>query len=114
MAELATNWFTSEPALERLLTRQLGKAFPVARPRLLRMGAQAANEVSGWAALADWNGPRRVTHDREGRRIDDIQYHPAYRRLQEVAYGGGIVAASYGPALSAERGEAPKALTFGL
>ena len=110
-----TSWLDSEAALVRILSRQLGAAaFEKAKPRLQRMGDQAANEGSVWAAEADRNPPKLVTHDRSGERIDVIDYHHAYRKLQEMGYGGGVVAASYDPALVAERGESPKALTFGL
>jgi alkylation response protein AidB-like acyl-CoA dehydrogenase len=78
------------------------------------MGRAAAGEVAEWAQVADHQGPRLVPYDRSGQRIDEIEYHPAYRSMQKVAYGGGIIAATYDPALAAERGDRPKALTFGL
>jgi acyl-CoA dehydrogenase len=108
------NWYENEPALQRILERQLGSAYPKALPRLRDMGEKAANQVRAWADLADHQGPRHVSHDRNGQRIDDIVYHPSYPAMQQVAYGGGIVAASYDPALEPERGRHPKALTFGL
>jgi acyl-CoA dehydrogenase len=104
----------AEGPLVSILAAQLGEAFALARPRLERMAAQAAGPARGLSWLADHHGPRLITHDREGRRIDEIEYHPAYRQLQEIAYGGGIVAASYDPELARERGRRPKALTFGL
>ncbi|MBI3183483.1 MAG: acyl-CoA dehydrogenase family protein [Myxococcales bacterium] len=111
---MSANWFESEVGLQRILERQLGGAYERARPRLLEMGRRAATEVALWADLADHQGPRLRTHDRDGKRIDEIEYHPAYRWMQEVAYGLGIVAASYDPELAPERGNRPKALTFGL
>jgi acyl-CoA dehydrogenase len=109
------SWLSTEAALVRILGRQLGAtAWEKALPRLQRMGDQAANEGCAWAAEADRNPPKLVTHDRTGERIDAIDYHHSYRQLQQLGYGGGIVAASYDPALAAERGEAPRALTFGL
>lgn len=107
-------WFETEKALQRVLATQLGVSFERAKPRLARMGDGAANEGSRWAHEADHQGPRLVTHDRLGNRIDVIDYHPSYRELQRLGYGGGIVAATYDPALSPERGHAGKALTFGL
>ncbi len=109
-----TNWLDTEAALGRVLARHLGPAYETAKPRLVHMGDQAANEASRWAAEADRNTPKLVTHDRTGARIDEIDYHHSYRQLQQLGYGGGIVAASYNPALAPERGQAPRALTFGL
>ncbi len=108
MTTSTLGWFHSEQALQRVLSRQLGSAFEAARPRLERMGAQAATEGARWAQQADHHGPRLVTHDRTGARVDELDYHPAYRALQQ------LVAATYDAQLSPERGQSPKALTFGL
>ncbi|MEW5738589.1 MAG: acyl-CoA dehydrogenase family protein [Myxococcota bacterium] len=108
------NWYTSESALTRILRRRLGPAYEKGKARLEKMGDAMANEGQALAHVADHNGPRLVTHDRAGNRIDEIEYHPAYRQLQQLGYGGGIVAATYNPALAAERGDAPKSLTFAL
>ena len=78
------------------------------------MGDGAANEGSVWAQEADHQGPRLVQYDRAGQRIDEIEYHASYRKLQALGYGGGVVAATYDEALAPERGQAPKALTFAL
>jgi acyl-CoA dehydrogenase len=109
-----SSWLDTEAALTRILSRQLGPAWDKAKARVEKMGEQAANEGALWAAEADRNPPKLITHDRTGERIDEIDYHHSYRKLQQLGYGGGIVAASYDPALAAERGDAPKTLTFGL
>ena len=93
---------------------RLGASYEKAKLRLERMGDGVANEGARWAAEADHQGPKLVTHDRSGNRIDEIEYHGSYRQLQQLGYGGGIVAATYNPALAAERGDAPKSLTFAL
>lgn len=108
------SWFESEAALKRVLSAQLGAAFEKAKPRLEKMGDGAANEGARWAQEADHNGPRLVNFDHTGARIDEIDYHHSYKALQQLGYGGGIVAATYNPALAAERGAAGKALTMGL
>jgi alkylation response protein AidB-like acyl-CoA dehydrogenase len=114
MTERRQSWFESEGALKRVMVKQLGASLEKARPRLARMGELAANEGSRWAQEADQHGPTLVTHDRTGARVDEIDYHHSYRELQRMGYGGGIVAATYNPTLAEERGQAPKALTFGL
>ncbi len=111
---MRANWFEEEKALQRILERQLAPTYARARPRLSRMGELAANEVSLWADQADHQGPRLLPYDRSGSRIDEIDYHPSYRKLQQVAYGEGIVAATHDPAMESERGARPRALTFGL
>ncbi|MER2560219.1 MAG: acyl-CoA dehydrogenase family protein, partial [Myxococcaceae bacterium] len=108
------SWFESEAALKRVMSAQLGATFEKAKPRLEKMGDGAANEGARWAQQADHNGPRLVNFDHTGARIDEIDYHHSYKALQQLGYGGGIVAATYNPALAAERGTAGKALTMGL
>ncbi|MBS1149446.1 MAG: hypothetical protein H6Q89_1144 [Myxococcaceae bacterium] len=108
------SFWDSEGALQSVMRSQLGPALEKAQPRLKKLGERAANEGCAWAATADAQGPTLLTRDRNGNRIDEIVYHPAYRQLQELGYGAGIVAATYDPKLAPERGNAPKALTFGL
>jgi len=108
------NWYTGEQALIRIMKARLGPAYEKARPRLERMGDVVANEGARWSDEADHHGPKLVTHDRSGNRIDEIEYHGSYRQLQQLGYGGGIVAATYNPELQAEAGDAPKSLTFAL
>ena len=114
MTTRKSSWFETDVALQRLMARQLGPSFEKARPRLARMGDAVANEGARWGHEADHHGPTLVTHDHTGARIDEIDYHHSYRELQRLGYGGGIVAATYNPELAAERGQAGKALTFGL
>jgi putative acyl-CoA dehydrogenase len=42
------------------------------------------------AALANRNPPQLLTHDRFGRRIDLVEYHPAYHALMHRALGSGV------------------------
>jgi len=84
------NWFEQEPALQRLMKRQLADAYPRALPRLTQMGAKSANDVTKWSALADHQGPRLVVRNREGQRIDDIEYHPAYHDLMRTSLNHGL------------------------
>ncbi|WP_377319958.1 acyl-CoA dehydrogenase family protein [Pimelobacter simplex] len=45
--------------------------------------------------LAERVPPRLHTHDRYGRRVDEVEYTPAYHRLMETAVGHGIHAAPW-------------------
>ena len=48
--------------------------------------------VRGWAEQADRITPVLRTHAPTGERIDEVEYHPAYHRLMEVAVGQGLTA----------------------
>lgn len=84
------------PHLQALLRRKLDAAdFEWARPQLERMGDVAAKEVAPRAQIADREQPRLVTYDPQGRRINRIEYHPAYRDMERIAYGSGMVGMKY-------------------
>jgi putative acyl-CoA dehydrogenase len=42
------------------------------------------------AALANRNPPTLRTHDRYGRRIDEVEFHPSYHELMAQAIGAGV------------------------
>ncbi|WP_163727164.1 acyl-CoA dehydrogenase family protein [Mycolicibacterium psychrotolerans] len=83
-------------------------ASPVLAEALIREGGQwGADEVhelgalggstraQRWGELADRNRPVLHTHDRNGHRIDEIEFDPAYHELMSVAVGHGLHAAPW-------------------
>jgi alkylation response protein AidB-like acyl-CoA dehydrogenase len=82
------NFFRADSSLADLLRLYL----PVAlwrhvEPHLDRLGALAGDELDRWARLADRHVPVLHPRDRFGRDEPWIEYHPAYRELERVAYG---------------------------
>ncbi|MFD6415496.1 acyl-CoA dehydrogenase family protein [Streptomyces sp. NPDC060194] len=58
---------------------------------LHRIGRRATDEdVQRWADQANRHEPELRTHDRYGNRIDEVEFHPAYHALMEVAIGEGL------------------------
>ena len=91
-----TSYWDASEALRALCRRKLdAEAWSWAEPQLRRMGERAAYEVAPLAAVADRESPRLVTHDARGERIDRVDYHPSYRRMEEIAYGSGMIAMKY-------------------
>lgn len=74
----------------------------------------AAEEIEPLAAEADRHGPVLRSHDRDGNRIDEVVYHPAYREMERLAYGSGIVGLRYDDAIRAQRGRIPYAVIYSL
>src|SRR5260221_11307 len=67
-------------------------------PHLDRLGALAGDELDRCARLADRHVPVLHQRDRFGRDEQWIEYHPAYRELERVAYGEfGLHAMSHRP-----------------
>lgn len=55
----------------------------------------ASGEAAEWGRLAEANRPVLHTHDRYGRRVDRVEYHPAYHELMRTAVGHGLHAAPW-------------------
>jgi putative acyl-CoA dehydrogenase len=61
------------------------------RVRFEAFGALCGSaEMQAHARLANTQGPRLLTHDRFGRRIDQVEFHPAYHALFEAACGARL------------------------
>src|SRR3954453_23617191 len=90
------SYWDASPHFRHLCRRKLDDAaWAWAEPQLLAMGAAAARDVAPLAAVADRESPRLVTHDERGNRVDRVDYHPAYREMQRIAYGSGMLSMKY-------------------
>jgi len=82
------NAFDVDMPLRDALARE-GAAW--AEPDVHALGQQVASEqVQEWAHLANTNLPVLRTHDRWGRRVDLVDFHPSYHELMGVAFGAGV------------------------
>src|SRR5205085_7305808 len=58
---------------------------------LQALGALAGSgEMQAHARLANVHTPELRTHDRFGRRIDEVEFHPSYHALMAAAVGAGL------------------------
>jgi len=110
-----TSYWEVSTSLRNLLRRRLSPAdFAWAEPQLALMGLKAVEEVAPRAQVADHQGPRLLTHDPLGNRIDQIDYHPAYPEMQRVAYGSGMVGMKYDEKTLATHPDAVQLVGFSL
>jgi alkylation response protein AidB-like acyl-CoA dehydrogenase len=94
-----TNLFHADPDYADLLRLYLEpKLFAHLLPHFERLGALAGDELDRLAATADRNPPVLHPRTRTGEDRQWIEKHPAYRRLEEVAFG------EYGLAAMSHRG----------
>lgn len=92
------SWWRADPAFAALLRRLLSPdTYGWLAPQLEAMGAAASTRVDPLARVADRQGPVHRPFDALGRRVDEIVHGPAYREMEEVAYGSGMVALKYEP-----------------
>lgn len=91
------NFFRADPSLSDLLRIHLpDKLVSHITPHLDRLGALAGDHLDTCARLADRHPPVLHPRDRFGRDVQWIEYHPAYRELENAAYGQfGIHAMSH-------------------
>lgn len=82
------NFHDDDHAVDDLLSLYLPAALHGhLRPHLSELGRLAAAELDEAARLADRHPPRLHHRDRFGRDLQWIEYHPAYRALEDAAFG---------------------------
>jgi putative acyl-CoA dehydrogenase len=87
--------FTADVALCEAVARHGAKE---AVEDLSALGIRAGSEqAQRWGVEANANPPALRTHDRFGTRIDEVDFHPSWHRLLEVALDAGLHAAPWGP-----------------
>jgi putative acyl-CoA dehydrogenase len=93
--------YDADPVLAEALHRE-GAGWAEEQVRALGVLA-GGPEAIAWGEAADANPPVLRTHDRYGRRVDEVEFHPAWHRLLGTAVGHGLHAAP-----GATRGRAPR------
>ena len=82
------NLFEADAPLRESLEREGGAwAYKLVHDLGRLAGTQ---EAIDWGFQANANPPQLRTHDRFGNRIDEVEFHPAWHRLMEVAIGHGL------------------------
>lgn len=110
-----SNFFTQDPVLDAILARILpSRTLAWIRPQLERMGELVPGYVEERSAITDRKTPELVSFDRYGNRIDEVRYHPAYREMESVAYGSGMIGMKYDETLRAEHAGALQVSGFAL
>ncbi|WP_027867536.1 isovaleryl-CoA dehydrogenase [Massilia alkalitolerans] len=106
------NLFRCDAALREAVERE-GAGW--AGAALDALGAELGRaEILDLARLANVHGPRLVSHDRMGNRIDEIEFHPAWHRLMSLLIGAGAHSAPWlDPRPGAQVARAAQYLLFG-
>ncbi|MGP1282947.1 MAG: acyl-CoA dehydrogenase family protein [Parasphingopyxis sp.] len=85
--------FGSDRALVHAVTMAGGRPH---HERLTGFGRRTGSaEAIEWGVAANANPPVLETHDRYGRRIDEVRFHPAYHGLMALGLDEGIAAAAW-------------------
>jgi putative acyl-CoA dehydrogenase len=64
--------------------------------RLTKFGARVGSaEAQSWGVQANRTAPMFQPYDRYGRRIDEVEFHPAYHNLMQIGLEAGVSAAAW-------------------
>ncbi|PLX36819.1 MAG: isovaleryl-CoA dehydrogenase [Hyphomicrobiales bacterium] len=100
------NLLKTDPVLRTVLD---GVLDPQSEGELAKLGAYCGSqEAAEMARLANENVPRIRTHDAQGRRLDTVDYHPAYHALMRRSAEAGLHCSTF------ERGGAEAGRRFQL
>jgi len=110
------NFFLEDRSFQLLCEQVMGpEVFGRARPHLVALGEVAGSELDELAALADRNPPVLRPFDAQGRRVEEIVKHPAYRRMEEIAFGRfGLAAMAHRPGVLGFPERAPQVVKYAL
>jgi len=87
------NLFTGDRALVDAVHRNGGEQHEA---RLTALGARCGSaEVIDWGVQANRVPPVLDTHDRYGRRIDAVTFHPAYHQLMQLGLEAGLASVAW-------------------
>lgn len=108
------NLFRADPDLQKLAELYLpGGLAGHLQPHLDRLGALAGGELDELASVADHNPPVLRARTRRGEDAQSIDYHPAYRRLEQTAFGDyGLAALSHRPGVLGWNAAMPAAAKY--
>ncbi|MET4697540.1 acyl-CoA dehydrogenase [Constrictibacter sp. MBR-5] len=92
-----TNLWRADPNLGRLLGLYMPAGLRAhLEPHLDRLGELAGGELDELAGIADRNGPELRPRTRRGEDANAVDYHPAYRAMEKIAFGDyGLAALSH-------------------
>ena len=81
------NFFDADPAIADVLRLYMPQdLYDHLEPHMRRLGALAGSRLDELAEAADRHGPVLHARDRCGRDEEWIEYHPAYREMERIAF----------------------------
>ncbi|MFI5493656.1 acyl-CoA dehydrogenase family protein [Actinoplanes sp. NPDC051859] len=83
----------ADPALLEALDREGAGWAADELHRLGKLGGQDGPQR--WGDEANRHEPRLLTHDRYGHRLDEVEFHPSWHRLMDVAVSEGLAGAPW-------------------
>jgi alkylation response protein AidB-like acyl-CoA dehydrogenase len=109
------DWYLPDEHLQWLTRRTVGDAaWPVADGALRDLGTMVPRVIEPLARTADRHPPVLRSYNGRGERIDEIEFHPAYRELESTVLGFGAVRAGFASGWRGLPGRAPRSLVTAM
>jgi alkylation response protein AidB-like acyl-CoA dehydrogenase len=109
------DWYTPDEHLQWLIRRSVGEAlWPTAEAALADAGRLVPTVIEPLARQADRHPPILHQYNARGERIDEIEFHPAYREIERTVLGFGLVRAAFAPGWRGLQGRAPRPLVAAI
>src|SRR6266404_5212088 len=108
------NFYTVDRQFQDVLSLYLDAGWRTRMmPHFERLGGLAGNRIDELASIADKHPPVLHPRDRFGRDEDWIEYHPAYREMEKIAFGDfGMHAMSHRAGVLGMEGPAPPLVKY--
>ncbi|WP_441280463.1 acyl-CoA dehydrogenase family protein [Tardiphaga sp. 862_B3_N1_1] len=93
------NFFAEDRNIATVLPHYMDAALLThLKPHLTELGALCGGRLAELSDVAERNKPKLTSRDRYGRDDETVEYHPAYKEMENIAYGQfGIHAMAYRP-----------------
>ncbi|MBV8848781.1 MAG: acyl-CoA dehydrogenase family protein [Methylobacteriaceae bacterium] len=110
------NLYAIDKSLQDVLRLRLAPdLFAHLEPHFARLGARVASDLDAHARLADRHPPVLHHRDRHGRDNQWIEFHPAYRALEQAGFGDlGLAAMSHRAGVLGWNGPLPPIVKYAL
>src|ERR1700729_3606130 len=110
-----SDWYQPDEPLRGLARRTVGEElWPTAEAALQDLGTLVPQTIEPLARMADRNPPVLRPYNARGERIDEIEFHPAYRELEATVCRFGTVRAAYAPGWRGLSERAPRTLVTAM
>ena len=110
----ARDWYSDDEHLQWLVRRSVGEGvWPVAAAAMRDAGTLVPQEVEPLMPVLEANPPVLRQYDHRGQRVDEVDYHPVFKRIEGISHGFGLVNMAYRPGWRGLQGTAPAALHGG-
>jgi alkylation response protein AidB-like acyl-CoA dehydrogenase len=109
------DWYSGDEHLQWLMRRAVGESiWPVAEAALRDAGHIAPTLIDPLGPVNANNPPVLRQYDHRGQRVDEVDYHPAFKEIESAVHAFGVVGMSHAAGWRGLPSPAPAALHAGV